>query len=1575
MDKKKVLKTFNEDVFPSKWISSFNQLKVSEQNDCYNSTNDAYSKIDTSKFKLCDKLGLVKNYEATVGKLQKATQTNTFQKAIDEIQTNEHERLSALARVIPVDSVLPLGFRNENENTLTSKLGITLKKDDYKRLLQLFQTLDIPLSRSIYEQADKDMVEDERLFELLQDHQQTIVREMSTRLRASVVCHSPGSGKTITSLALATTWLESNPDHRVVIITVPSANFTLEFAKMLAAMDNSSDIPAYQDAVTKWMKDHIQRFQVATIHEFINGKARSNIKPFDKSKCDQNLLLIVDEMHKFIMTEQNSKEFKSFSSDFLHILYCAATAGKVLLMTGTPFRDRPTELYSYLALLQTLVHLGHSTHETRDKRAKNIYDIYVDELEYILDLSQSENTNVIANYIKENQLSCMFSFFEPTSVADKYPGFTETFVFSKMSQEFEDAYIKLLPTTTITEKKGEKRKPLDDTKQDEQASVVTKKVKQQIVTPWFVRWVIGEPSEFLSQVQPASQQQQPVLLDKLIDKMTSTEKDSFYNKQRQLNIHPQIRSIKSLHETSKTITEENIVDTILDQGVKYMNPSFETLLAMLLHIEQEQTSGKVLIYHERLGFGTYFIFKFLQQQFRALNCEHKFDIVDLSNVDPSTPSVKAIINHPQKELGYESFLHQKMNRSSQVQPPPIRIFIISNKFAQGVDFKNLSHIFIMTSSFNEIDIIQVKGRGIRLESHQRLPEPFRQVQIYRLLSVTSDEFQALNDIFSTYNIGSRRCVTTNTKNTREKLQIVPETSTCSNMLSVQVVDHPYTFVHDQLNMILRPDIHDKMIADILKEALQKVKTNVSFDLLVLVNFSLAKIKEVEDLILYLKHHSLETCAANNPNPTRLTLVEQSHFLPTVETEFKLEDDIIHFEQDEKAEMETIIEHFLFSRFKPANQTYLDLGVQYDILPFERSTYEQGKQIATVKGQRHFFVQKLLHAFSLEPNTTMSLDVLKDDIDTFMYDIQQAYFQEHRIHDTECTSMKEDSQIVDYLFCMTMRWYKLLWPMIQQELVNETSPDTSMMLPTNEAEDYAQSLLQKLMESNAQHTLETDKSSLYSFVNYIKETILDVIMLQDERDKAQITLHDVKEQFEHTKTSLLTDDAQEPDEQEHNEEQVRVLDSIETVLKHAQSAFENASNMLYFDVSCVVIKELFNLKTKNKTLYESYKQYFQREFSPQYNSIYKQVEKYMTHADFEQALANIYILDRFNTWFLQNIASSTSSTSLSVTPSTAFLFVASKDEFGRTVYEPVVSSGIFKLTSKEQHDIIQLYKLLKQIKVKPGDDKLHGFLRLVLQPNVELFVKDENNQMLVRQPQYAHDRSSFVLKYHLPNATQTSINTLPTISNPVDKVNLASADGIELGDYIDHFSLDTQIERIIEWVDEHLDLDADDEITVQYIQEQFPLLVRVKQAKQMKTKLPANETINQRIEQVQTRLRITPFLQPTIEQQMKQVIREEVENPSILDQVYEYISTQFDLLQSFVDTLQSEFEHEPWVLTQYLLITFLHFATQMFEQYQQVHTFITGELHDMIKARLLPPVVVQIEEQVTIAPVKRKFARV
>jgi len=366
---------------------------------------------------------------------------------------------------------------------------------------------------------------------------------------------------------------------------------------------------------------------------------------------------------------------------------------------------------------------------------------------------------------------------------------------------------------------------------------------------------------------------------------------------------------------------------------------------------------------------------------------------------------------------------------------------------------------------------------------------------------------------------------------------------------------------------------------------------------------------------------------------------------------------------------------------------------------------------------------------------------------------------------------------------------------------------------------------------------------------------------------------------------------------------------------------------------------------------------------------------MTHADFEQALANIYILDRFNTWFLQNIASSTSSTSLSVTPSTAFLFVEGKDEFGRTVYEPVVSSGIFKLTSKEQHDIIQLYKLLKQIKVKPGDDKLHAFLRLVLQPNVELFVKDENNQMLVRQPQYAHDRSSFVLKYHLPNATQTSINTLPTISNPVDKVNLASADGIELGDYIDHFSLDTQIERIIEWVDEHLDLDAEDEITVQYIQEQFPLLVRSKQAKQMKTKLPANETINQRIQQVQTRLRITPFLQPIIEQQMKQVIREEVENPSILDQVYEYISTQFDLLQSFVDTLQSEFEHEPWVLTQYLLITFLHFATQMFEQYQQVHTFITGELHDMIKARLLPPVVVQIEEQVTIAPVKRKFARV
>jgi superfamily II DNA or RNA helicase len=64
-----------------------------------------------------------------------------------------------------------------------------------------------------------------------------------------------------------------------------------------------------------------------------------------------------------------------------------------------------------------------------------------------------------------------------------------------------------------------------------------------------------------------------------------------------------------------------------------------------------------------------------------------------------------------------------------------QVVIGSHIVGEGIDFKSIRKTFVLTPFFNDATIDQAIGRSIRSNSHDRLPENLRQIEVYRMVDV------------------------------------------------------------------------------------------------------------------------------------------------------------------------------------------------------------------------------------------------------------------------------------------------------------------------------------------------------------------------------------------------------------------------------------------------------------------------------------------------------------------------------------------------------------------------------------------------------------------------------------------------------------------------------------------------------------------------------------------------------------------------------------------------------------------------------------------------------------------------
>ena len=73
--------------------------------------------------------------------------------------------------------------------------------------------------------------------------------------------------------------------------------------------------------------------------------------------------------------------------------------------------------------------------------------------------------------------------------------------------------------------------------------------------------------------------------------------------------------------------------------------------------------------------------------------------------------------------------------------PPVDVILITGAGAEGISLRGVRQVHIMEPFWNEVRIQQVIGRAARLQSHSHLPEPDRNVMVYRYVMRFSEGSQ------------------------------------------------------------------------------------------------------------------------------------------------------------------------------------------------------------------------------------------------------------------------------------------------------------------------------------------------------------------------------------------------------------------------------------------------------------------------------------------------------------------------------------------------------------------------------------------------------------------------------------------------------------------------------------------------------------------------------------------------------------------------------------------------------------------------------------------------------------------
>lgn len=215
-------------------------------------------------------------------------------------------------------------------------------------------------------------------------HQIRVVEYMKTH-RGLIMCHSVGSGKTLTAIASSQCYLDANPKNKVIVVTPVSLQGNFKKEMVTYGVRNS------------------EKYEFYTFHGFLN-----TFKGTDIQKEMNGVYLIIDEAHNIRNT---TKLRKGKPTRAAMLTMAAKLANKVLLLTATPF-------YNEIADIKNLTEMI-----TRKDMGKTAFEKMF--------------RNTPGKF--QDMMQCLFSFYS-IKKNEFYPSLKEEEVHIKMNESYFKKY-------------------------------------------------------------------------------------------------------------------------------------------------------------------------------------------------------------------------------------------------------------------------------------------------------------------------------------------------------------------------------------------------------------------------------------------------------------------------------------------------------------------------------------------------------------------------------------------------------------------------------------------------------------------------------------------------------------------------------------------------------------------------------------------------------------------------------------------------------------------------------------------------------------------------------------------------------------------------------------------------------------------------------------------------------------------------------------------------------------------------------------------------------------------------------
>jgi hypothetical protein len=238
------------------------------------------------------------------------------------------------------------------------------------------------------------------------------------------------------------------------------------------------------------------------------------------------------------------------------------------------------------------------------------------------------------------------------------------------------------------------------------------------------------------------------------------------------------KQIGDVHRASDTWKKENKIDVYKDSegtyrltgailkhaNIGYYSAKYEKILSDIFAAE-----GKIILYEELIeGLGINLFTEILiingytpitgsvvtgittvkKESIRCYHCAQeifKSSHKNMADHECSPAYFAVLIGTGNSKLRQEQIL-SKYNDLNNINGKDIKIILGSSVIKESIDFKEVLHVMIINYQHNFSSIKQIEGRAARNYSHSRLPPNKRNVKIYKYVSIVDDKHESLEEL-------------------------------------------------------------------------------------------------------------------------------------------------------------------------------------------------------------------------------------------------------------------------------------------------------------------------------------------------------------------------------------------------------------------------------------------------------------------------------------------------------------------------------------------------------------------------------------------------------------------------------------------------------------------------------------------------------------------------------------------------------------------------------------------------------------------------------------------------------------